>query len=110
MQNGLVVIGIRRGGEALARRLVTEIASISNEAPGLGFLADPGPWDYGHALAERHDEGRVQFLGALRRRIALKALENGFDLAVLSEKANEASSNLVDGEAFAALVHKPRPG
>jgi pyrimidine operon attenuation protein/uracil phosphoribosyltransferase len=37
-QSGLVVIGIRRGGESLARRLVTEITAISNEAPGLGFL------------------------------------------------------------------------
>ena len=37
-QSGLVIIGIRRGGESLARRLVTEIASIGNEAPGLGFL------------------------------------------------------------------------
>jgi pyrimidine operon attenuation protein/uracil phosphoribosyltransferase len=32
------VIGIRRGGEALARRLVSEIATIAPEAPGLGFL------------------------------------------------------------------------
>ncbi len=37
-QTGLVVIGIRRGGEALARRLVAEIATIGAEAPGLGFL------------------------------------------------------------------------
>jgi pyrimidine operon attenuation protein/uracil phosphoribosyltransferase len=37
-QTGLVVIGIRRGGEALARRLVSEIAQIGAEAPGLGFL------------------------------------------------------------------------
>ncbi|MGA2395645.1 MAG: bifunctional pyr operon transcriptional regulator/uracil phosphoribosyltransferase PyrR [Candidatus Lustribacter sp.] len=37
-QSGLVVIGIRRGGEALARRLVAEIAAIAGEAPGLGFL------------------------------------------------------------------------
>jgi len=37
-QQGLVIIGIRRGGEALARRLVNEIASIANEAPGIGFL------------------------------------------------------------------------
>lgn len=37
-QSGLVVIGIRRGGEALARRLVSEIAGIAGEAPGLGFL------------------------------------------------------------------------
>ena len=37
-QSGLVVIGIRRGGEALARRLVSEITAIGKEAPGLGFL------------------------------------------------------------------------
>ncbi len=37
-QTGLVVIGIRRGGEALARRLVSEIATIAPESPGLGFL------------------------------------------------------------------------
>jgi pyrimidine operon attenuation protein/uracil phosphoribosyltransferase len=37
-QSGLVVIGIRRGGESLARRLVSEITAISHEAPGLGFL------------------------------------------------------------------------
>ena len=37
-QRGLVVIGIRRGGEALARRLASEIASIAPEAPGVGFL------------------------------------------------------------------------
>ncbi len=37
-QEGLVVIGIRRGGEALARRLVNEIAAISPAAPGIGFL------------------------------------------------------------------------
>jgi pyrimidine operon attenuation protein / uracil phosphoribosyltransferase len=37
-QSGLVVIGIRRGGEALARRLVSEIAAIGQEAPAMGFL------------------------------------------------------------------------
>jgi pyrimidine operon attenuation protein/uracil phosphoribosyltransferase len=37
-QHGLVVIGIRRGGEALARRLAGEIAAIAPEAPGIGFL------------------------------------------------------------------------
>jgi pyrimidine operon attenuation protein/uracil phosphoribosyltransferase len=37
-QAGLVVIGIRRGGEALARRLQAEIASIAPETPGIGFL------------------------------------------------------------------------
>jgi pyrimidine operon attenuation protein / uracil phosphoribosyltransferase len=37
-QTGLVVIGIRRGGESLARRLVNEITAITSEAPGLGFL------------------------------------------------------------------------
>lgn len=37
-QNGLVLIGIRRGGEALAQRLAGEIARISGKAPALGFL------------------------------------------------------------------------
>jgi pyrimidine operon attenuation protein/uracil phosphoribosyltransferase len=37
-QAGLVVIGIRRGGEALARRLQSEIAGIAVESPGIGFL------------------------------------------------------------------------
>ncbi len=37
-QHGLVVIGIRRGGEALARRLANEIGTIAAEAPGIGFL------------------------------------------------------------------------
>jgi len=37
-QRGLVVLGIRRGGESLARRLVREIAEIAPEVPGLGFL------------------------------------------------------------------------
>jgi pyrimidine operon attenuation protein/uracil phosphoribosyltransferase len=37
-QHGLVIIGIRRGGEALARRLAAEIGTIAAEAPGIGFL------------------------------------------------------------------------
>ncbi len=37
-QNGVVLIGIRRGGEALAQRLAAEIARISGKAPALGFL------------------------------------------------------------------------
>ena len=37
-QSGLVLIGIRRGGESPARRLASEIAAIGSEAPGLGFL------------------------------------------------------------------------
>ncbi len=37
-QAGLVIIGIRRGGEALARRLASEITTIASEAPGIGFL------------------------------------------------------------------------
>jgi pyrimidine operon attenuation protein/uracil phosphoribosyltransferase len=37
-QTGLVLIGIRRGGESLARRLAAEITAIGKEAPGLGFL------------------------------------------------------------------------
>lgn len=37
-QNGLVLLGIRRGGEALAARLAAEIARISGTAPLLGFL------------------------------------------------------------------------
>lgn len=35
---GLVLIGIRRGGEALATRLAAEIERISGKAPALGFL------------------------------------------------------------------------
>ncbi len=37
-QHGVVIIGIRRGGEALARRLAYEITAIASEAPGIGFL------------------------------------------------------------------------
>jgi pyrimidine operon attenuation protein / uracil phosphoribosyltransferase len=37
-QDGVVVIGIRRGGEQLARRLAAKIEKISGLKPGLGFL------------------------------------------------------------------------
>src|SRR4029077_15830123 len=37
-QDGGVVIGIRRGGEQLARPLATKIEEISGLKPGLGFL------------------------------------------------------------------------
>jgi len=37
-QRGVVLIGIRRGGEALAARLASEIERISGKAPALGFL------------------------------------------------------------------------
>jgi pyrimidine operon attenuation protein/uracil phosphoribosyltransferase len=37
-QSGLVLLGIRRGGEALARRLAAEIERISGRAPELGFI------------------------------------------------------------------------
>ena len=37
-QTGLLLIGIRRGGEALARRLASQIAEIRGSAPDLGFL------------------------------------------------------------------------
>ncbi|MBV8601467.1 MAG: bifunctional pyr operon transcriptional regulator/uracil phosphoribosyltransferase PyrR [Candidatus Eremiobacteraeota bacterium] len=37
-QGGLILIGIRRGGESLARRLATKVAEISGVDPGLGFL------------------------------------------------------------------------
>ena len=37
-QEGLVLIGIRRGGEALAQRLAKEIARIAGKEPVLGFL------------------------------------------------------------------------
>jgi pyrimidine operon attenuation protein/uracil phosphoribosyltransferase len=37
-QKGLVLLGIRRGGEALAVRLAAEIERISGAAPVLGFL------------------------------------------------------------------------
>jgi pyrimidine operon attenuation protein/uracil phosphoribosyltransferase len=35
---GLVLLGVRRGGEALAGRLAAEIARISGRPPALGFL------------------------------------------------------------------------
>ncbi len=38
VQQGLVLIGIRRGGEQLARRLSTNIETISGIRPGIGFL------------------------------------------------------------------------
>ncbi|MGA8474915.1 MAG: bifunctional pyr operon transcriptional regulator/uracil phosphoribosyltransferase PyrR [Candidatus Cybelea sp.] len=37
-QKGLVLLGVRRGGEALASRLAFEIERISARAPALGFL------------------------------------------------------------------------
>ncbi len=37
-QSGLVLFGIRRGGEALATRIAAEIERISGRAPALGFL------------------------------------------------------------------------
>jgi pyrimidine operon attenuation protein / uracil phosphoribosyltransferase len=37
-QNGLYLIGIRRGGEALAQRLADQIERISGRRPPLGFL------------------------------------------------------------------------
>ena len=37
-QQGVVLLGIRRGGEALAARLAGEIARVSGRAPSLGFL------------------------------------------------------------------------
>jgi pyrimidine operon attenuation protein/uracil phosphoribosyltransferase len=37
-QDGLVLIGIRRGGEALARRLAGQIERIRGRAPAVGFL------------------------------------------------------------------------
>ena len=37
-ENGLVLLGVRRGGEALASRLASEITRISGRAPALGFL------------------------------------------------------------------------
>lgn len=36
--DGLVLIGIRRGGEVLARRLATKIEEVSRVRPGIGFL------------------------------------------------------------------------
>ncbi len=37
-QEGVVLIGVRRGGEALAKRLAAEIERISGKAASLGFL------------------------------------------------------------------------
>jgi pyrimidine operon attenuation protein / uracil phosphoribosyltransferase len=37
-QDGLVLLGVRRGGEALAVRLAREIERINGRAPVLGFL------------------------------------------------------------------------
>ncbi len=37
-QSEPVLIGIRRGGEALAQRLATEIGKIKGKAPAVGFL------------------------------------------------------------------------
>lgn len=37
-QDGVVILGIRRGGEALAVRLAGEIEAITGRAPALGFL------------------------------------------------------------------------
>ncbi|MBV8150970.1 MAG: bifunctional pyr operon transcriptional regulator/uracil phosphoribosyltransferase PyrR [Candidatus Eremiobacteraeota bacterium] len=37
-QRGLLLIGIRRGGESLARRLAARVAEITGVTPGLGFL------------------------------------------------------------------------
>ncbi|MBV8489951.1 MAG: bifunctional pyr operon transcriptional regulator/uracil phosphoribosyltransferase PyrR [Candidatus Eremiobacteraeota bacterium] len=37
-QQGLLLLGIRRGGEALATRLAAEIERVAGKAPSLGFL------------------------------------------------------------------------
>lgn len=37
-ERGLVLLGVRRGGEALATRLAAEVERISGRAPALGFL------------------------------------------------------------------------
>jgi pyrimidine operon attenuation protein/uracil phosphoribosyltransferase len=37
-QQGVVLLGVRRGGEALAARLANEIARVAGRAPSLGFL------------------------------------------------------------------------
>jgi len=37
-QSGLVLLGIRRGGEMLARRIAEKVQAISDAAPALGFL------------------------------------------------------------------------
>jgi pyrimidine operon attenuation protein/uracil phosphoribosyltransferase len=38
VQQGLVLLGVRRGGEALAIRIAGEIERIGGRAPLLGFL------------------------------------------------------------------------
>ncbi|HEV3091252.1 MAG TPA: bifunctional pyr operon transcriptional regulator/uracil phosphoribosyltransferase PyrR [Candidatus Cybelea sp.] len=37
-QGGVVVLGVRRGGEALAARIAAEIERIAGRAPALGYL------------------------------------------------------------------------
>ncbi len=37
-QSGIVLLGVRRGGEALATRIAAEIARAAGRAPALGFL------------------------------------------------------------------------
>jgi pyrimidine operon attenuation protein/uracil phosphoribosyltransferase len=37
-QDGVVLLGIRRGGEVLARRIAEKMSEISGRAPALGFL------------------------------------------------------------------------
>ncbi|MBD5654719.1 MAG: bifunctional pyr operon transcriptional regulator/uracil phosphoribosyltransferase, partial [Candidatus Eremiobacteraeota bacterium] len=37
-QAGIVLIGIRRGGEQLARRIASKMEEIGGPRPGLGFL------------------------------------------------------------------------
>jgi pyrimidine operon attenuation protein/uracil phosphoribosyltransferase len=37
-QDGIVLIGIRRGGEMLARRIAEQLYAISGQRPGIGFL------------------------------------------------------------------------
>lgn len=38
VQDGLVILGVRRGGEALAVRLASEVERIGGRKPSLGFL------------------------------------------------------------------------
>jgi pyrimidine operon attenuation protein / uracil phosphoribosyltransferase len=38
VQTGILLIGVRRGGEALARRLASKIGEIRGTVPDLGFL------------------------------------------------------------------------
>ncbi|MDQ2872949.1 MAG: bifunctional pyr operon transcriptional regulator/uracil phosphoribosyltransferase PyrR [Candidatus Eremiobacteraeota bacterium] len=37
-QNGIIIIGVRRGGETLAQRLSRELQRISGKPPAIGFL------------------------------------------------------------------------